>query len=204
MRARRFSTHLAAPFGLVARLILIVVFSGATFNAQSVPIIPAWIHAGLVVTYDSVSAFVNQGRFSQGVRVLMTTRVTAVSKGAVSGITQMQTVGTPLGGRHAWTCNAMGACQGDQTGFTGKFWVDPDHPTDSVRGPNGEPYRLIGRGPYAYGGRTWSGVMLSYQNPSTGFQYDLTFDAKSGLVLAYSETSPGQQVHVYFRAMSGR
>ena len=185
-------------------LAILLVDAPPSVTAQTAPVIPTWVKPGLVVTYDGVSAFVNNGRFSQGIRVVMMTRVTSVTGNAVSGITQIQTVGAPIGGNHAWACNAKGICKSDMTGFSGKFWVDPAAPADSVKGPNGELFSLVGRGPYAYGGRTWSGATLSYQNPATGFQYVLTFDTKTGLVLAYSETSPGEQVHTYFRSMSGQ
>ena len=183
-------------------LTLILVFAAHDLIPQTGPAIPVWIKPGMTVAYDGVSAFVNNGRFSQGVQVVMATRVTSVSENMVSGVTQIQTVGTPLVSNHAWTCTAAGNCRSDMPGFSGKFWVDPAHPTESVQGRNGEPYMLVGRAPYSYGGRTWSGATLSYQNPATGWQYVLTFDVKTGLVLAYSETSPGQQVHTYFRSMN--
>jgi hypothetical protein len=185
-------------------LTLTLVCAAATLSSQNGPAIPDWIHPGLTVTYDSVSAFVNNGRFSQGVQMVMTTRVNSVSGNAVSAVTYLQSVGTPIGGSHAWVCNAAGNCRGDATGFTGKFWVDPAHPTESIHGANGEPYTVMGRAPYTYAGRTWDAVTMSYQNPGTGVQLAVTFDGKSGLVLAYAETSPAQQVHLYFRAISGR
>jgi hypothetical protein len=183
-------------------LILMLVFAVPDLMPQTGPVIPAWVKPGTTVAYDGVSAFVNNGRFSQAVQVVMTTRVTSVSGNAVSGITRIQTVGTPLASTHTWTCTAAGSCRSDMPGFSGKFWVDPAHPVESVRGPNGEPYILMGRAPYAYGGRKWSGATLSYQNPATGWQYVLTFDTATGLILAYAETSPSQQVHTYFRSMN--
>ncbi len=190
--------------GLAFLLTIILALCVSTAPAQTAATIPAWVQPGLVVAYDGVSAFVRNGRFSQGIRVVMTTRVTSVSGNKVSGVTQVQTVGSPIGGRHSWTCTAAGNCISDMGGFSGKFWVDPAHPTDSVRGPNGEPFSVVGRGPYSYGGRSWSGVTLTYQNPATGWQYLLIFDSNTGLILAYSENSPGQQVHTYFRSISRR
>ncbi len=181
--------------------IMILALGVLTAPAQTAPTIPAWVRPGLVVTYDGVSAFVKNGRFSQGIRVLMTTRVTSVSGNTVSGVTQIQTVGTPMGGRHAWTCTAAGNCRSDMMDFSGKFWVDPAHPVESVKGPNGAPFTVKGKGPYSYGGRTWDATTMSYENPSTGWQVLLIFESKTGLILAYSENSPGQQVHTYFRSM---
>lgn len=187
-------------------LILVsIVFSAfQTVPGQNGPAIPAWVHPGLVVSYDGISAFVNNGRFSQGIQTVITTRVTAVSGGRVSGITQIQTVGSPVGGRHAWTCTAAADCASDVSGFNGKFWVDPANPIASIKGANDERYSMTGKGPYSYRGRTWNATTISYQNPSTGWQLVCTFDSQTGLILAYSETSPGEQVHIYFRSMSGQ
>src|SRR5215467_4651540 len=107
-----------------------------SFFPQSAPAIPSWVKPGVTVRYDGVSAFVNNGRFSQGIQVVMVTRVTSVAGNTVSGVTQIQTVGTPIGGRHAWTCTAAGVCRSDFPGFSGKFWVDPAAPEASVRGAN--------------------------------------------------------------------
>jgi len=192
---------LAAAVGLSAIGLAVAAPQGM---AQTGPTIPAWIHPGLVVVYDGVSAFVRNGRFTQGVREVMTTRVTSVAGNQVSAITNMQTVGAPIGGNHAWICDAAGNCRSDATGLNNKFWVDIAHPADSVKGPNGEPYRVLGQAPYSYGGRTWTGVGMSYVNPATGVQLMLTYDARTGLILQYSETSPSEQVHIYFRTMSGQ
>jgi len=190
---------------LAIAVTILVAVSTATVSAQYGPAIPAWVKPGLVVTYDGVSAFVNQyGRFKQGIQVVMTTRVNSVSGGRVSGVTQTQTVGTPLRGKFAWVCNAAADCTSDMPGTHGKFWVDPDHAVDSVKGPNGEPFKVVGQGPYSYNGRSWTATMLSYQNPQTGVQINTTFDTKSGLILAHSENSPAEQVHIYFRSMSAQ
>jgi hypothetical protein len=184
--------------------ILIVLCALTTVTGQNSPVIPAWVHPGVVVTYDGVSAFVNNGRFSQGIQTLITTRINSISGGKVAGVTQIQTVGTLLSGRHAWSCDAAGNCTADATGFVGKFWIDPANPTASIRGANGERFSLIGKGPYSLRGRSWNAATLNYNNPATGWNIVCIFDSKTGLVLAYSETSPGEQVHTYFRSMSGQ
>jgi hypothetical protein len=187
------------PSAVILGIILIL---GASITlAQTAPTVPAWVRPGLIVAYDGLSAFVNNGRFTQGIQVLMTSRVTSVSENNVAASTQVQTVGTPLLSTHAWVCNAAGNCKTDATGFSLKFWVDPDDPTSSARGAHGEPYTVVGKGPYTYAGRTWAATTMSYQNKDTGWQLMITFETKTGLVLAYSEVSPGQQVHIYFRSM---
>jgi hypothetical protein len=190
---------------LAISMILLLALFTATVSAENNAVIPAWVKPGLVVTYDSVSAFVNQyGRFEQGVQIVMTSRVISVSGGKVSGVTQIQTVGAPIQGKHEWACNAAADCVKDATGLSGKFWVDPDHLTDSIKGPFGERYSVVGKMPYSRGGRSWDAVMLSYQNADTKVAYQDIVEAKTGLILAHAETSPSEQVHVYFRTMSGQ
>ena len=190
-------------FAVVGLCALVAGMAGTRAAAQGAAKIPAWVRPGLVVVYDGVSAFVANGRFSQGIQIVMTTRVTAVANGVVAAVTNVQTVGSPIGGAHLWRCTAGGLCQGDATGMNNHFWVDVAHPAGSWQGPNGEPYRVIGQAPYRYGQRTWAGVGMSYSNPASGTQYVLTYDAATGLVLQYSETNPAQQVHIYMRSATG-
>jgi hypothetical protein len=175
-----------------------------SISAQNAPTIPAWVHAGTTVVYDTVSAFVQNGRFTQGIQTVMTSRVNSVAGGQVNGVTNVVTVGTGIGGTHAWVCNAAGICRGDATGLTGQFWVDPANPAASKRGVNGEPFSMMGSAPYTYGGRTWAASTISYVNQASGTQLMCVFETKTGLILAYSETTPAEQVHVYFRSMSGQ
>ena len=177
--------------------------SGHSIRAANAPAIPSWIHPGMVVIYDGDSAFVTNGRFSQGIRVVMTTKVNSSSSTQVSGITNIQTVGSPIGGTHSWACNASGYCTSDASGVNGQFWVDPANPTASKRGANGETYTLKGTGPYALNGKTWTGTLMTYENAASGVQLVCTFDSQNGLILQYSESSPSEQVHTYFRSMSG-
>jgi len=185
----------------VAGTVAVALF-GAAVSAQNGPVIPAWVKPGLVLTYDAVSAFVTpRGRFDQPVQILMTTRVTSVSEGRVTATTHFQNVGAPLSADHAWSCDASSNCVMDETQFHGKFWVDPNRAADSVKGPFGEPFRVVGQGPYTYAGKTWDSTMLAYQNPQTGVEYVVSYETRTGLILASSETSPRQQVHAYFRSM---
>jgi hypothetical protein len=170
-------------------------------RADNAPTIPAWIRPGLVVVYDADSVFVTNGRFSQGIRMVMTSKVNSSSSTQVSGITSLQTVGSPIGGTHSWNCNAGGYCTSDSSGLNGQFWVDPANPTASKHGANGEPYTVKGTGPYTLNGKTWTGTMMVYENAASGVQLVCTFDSKTGLILQYSESSPSEQVHTYFRSM---
>lgn len=198
---KSYSATMACVLVLAFALVVVTVNS---VSAQGAPTIPAWVHPGVTVAYDGVSASVQNGRFSQGIQVVMTTRVNSVSGGVVNAVTSVQTVGSPVGGSHAWSCNAAGNCRTDATGLGGQFWVDPANPTASTRGVNGEPYSNMGSAPYTYNGKTWAASTLSYQNPATGVQLVTIFETKSGLVLAHSETYPTQQVHTYLRSISGQ
>lgn len=193
---------------LVTRIVCFLILATVCVSVHSVradnpPTIPSWIRPGQVVVYDGDSAFVSNGRFTQGIRVVMTTKVNSSSSTQVSGITNVQTVGSPIGGTHAWNCNAGGYCTSDSSGLNGQFWVDPANPTASKRGANGETYALKGTGPYTLNGKTWSGTLMTYENAATGVQLVCTFDSATGLILQYSESSPSEQVHTYFRSMSG-
>jgi hypothetical protein len=192
---------------LACVLMLAMAFAAVTVNsvsAQGGPQIPSWVHPGVTVVYDAVSAFVQNGRFTQGIQVVMTTRVNSVSGGVVNAVTNAQTVGSPIGGPHAWSCNAAGNCRTDATGLSGQFWVDPANPAASTHGVNGEVYSLMGAAPYPLNGKTWAASTLSYQNQASGVQLMTVFETKSGLVIAHSETYPTQQVHSYIRTISGQ
>jgi hypothetical protein len=172
--------------------------------AQNAAVLPAWMRPGIVVVYDTISAFVRNGRFEQGIQTVMTTKVNSISGGIVNGVTNVSTVGTGIGGTHQWACNAAGNCQTDASTLSGQFWIDINHPASSTRGANGEIYKVMGQAPYSNTrGQTWTAVTLSFQNPSTGGQLTTIYDAKTGLVLLHSEVSPAQQVHVYFRTITG-
>jgi hypothetical protein len=176
----------------------IVALTAATGSVRNGPTVPAWVHPGLVVIYDGLSAFIKDGRPSLGIRIVSATRVASVSGDRVSGVIETETVGKPGKNSFQWTCTAAGRCDG----FPAKFWVDPARPVDSVIGPNGERFILMGQTPYSLNGRSRSAAVLKYESPATGWQFVLTFDTKSGLVLQYSETSPGQQVHLWFRKLA--
>lgn len=124
-----------------------------------------------------------------------------MTAGVVRAMTNMQTVGSPIGGTHPWTCNASGTCQTDATGMYHQFWVDPAKPTASMKGAHGERYAIVGTGPYTIAGRTWKATTMNYRNGATGTELLCIFETETGMVLAYAETSPSQQVHTYFRSI---
>ena len=126
----------------------LVVSTCAVAAAQGSPTIPSWIHPGLTVIYDGVSASRNGTGYAQPVRVAVVTRVRVVDRRGVAAASLIQSVGAPVQNTIIWSCNAAGTCHGSRPGFNGKFWVDPADPTGSAAGPNGEAYRVVGTGPY--------------------------------------------------------
>jgi hypothetical protein len=182
-------------------LIVFLALCVSAVPAQTGPTIPSWIHSGLTVMYNGDSAFVQNGRHVQPVQLILTTRVNSVSSTAVSALTQIQTVGTPLVNRVTWTCNAAGNSQSSAAGFSGQFWVDPNAPTASTHGANGEPYSITGQGPYNIAGKTWAATTMTYQNQASGVRLTTIFETKSGLVLAHAENFPTQQAHVFLRGI---
>ena len=77
---KSYSATVACVFVLALALVVVTVNS---VSAQGAPQIPTWVHPGVTVVYDADSAFVQNGRFTQGIRTVMTTRVNSVSGGVV-------------------------------------------------------------------------------------------------------------------------
>lgn len=179
---------------------LLVLCSGVAVAATG-PTIPAWVHPGLQIVYNGLSASKVNGTYAQPIRVVIVSRVHAVTPNGVAAESLVETPGGPAGGEILWSCNAAGTCRSNREGFNGKFWVDPAHPVDSVAGPNGEQYAIVGRGPYRLGGKVWNATTMSYQNAATGWKSMIVFETKTGLVLAYSEANPSEEVHEYFGGM---
>jgi hypothetical protein len=162
------------------------------------PSIPTFVRIGATVTYDGFSSSLSNGQPFNSVQVVEASQVTSVNGGSVSATTKIQIVSTPIIQTHAWSCNASGTCQGDSTGFTGKFWVDPANPVGSIKGPNGETFSIVGTSPFSYNGKTWAATTMAYQ--SNGVQYHCIFETTTGLIVSYSETYPTEQVIIYLRS----
>ena len=176
-----------------AALALTVALAGA----QTRPSTPAWVRAGLVIQYDGGARFM--GPRPSALTTVETIRVYSAANGMVSGAVNIRNGANPLQNNFNWSCVTGGNCQG----YPAQFWVDPQNPTASMHGSNGEPFTVMGRNQVTYGGRTWDGTSMVYQNPASGVQYFVVFDTQSGLILAYSENSPAQQTFRHLRAISG-
>ena len=167
-------------------------------GAQMRPSTPNWVRPGLVVMYDGGARFM--GPHPSALTLVETTRVQSVSNGRVTGSSNLRNGANPMQNNFNWTCMEGGACDT----YPARFWVDPQNPTASIHGPNGEPFTVMGRSPSTYGGRTWDGTTMVYQNPASGTQYMVIFDTASGLILAYSESTPAQQTFKHLRYVSAQ
>lgn len=175
-------------------LLLITSIFLAGFAAAS---IPSWVQPGTVTVYDGLSSSIKNGQPQNGVYTAITSQVDAVSSKEVSGSTRVDIPTAPLGGwSYSWTVQ-----EGDPWKDVHRFWVDPTNPTTSVKGPNGEIFKIMGSGPYSYEGKSWDATIMAYTNQDTGVEYHLTFETKTGLILAYIEKHPSLNTFLYFRSI---
>jgi hypothetical protein len=176
----------------------ILIFALGSTTARAVQI-PSWIKQNTIVAYNFSSAALSNGLpvSGQSLAGIEQITVSSVSSTVVAG-----TVITAFNGLKdtaQFSCNLVGAC----VGFPAQFWVDPADPTHSRFGPNGEPFTIIGTGPFQAAGVSWTAVTMAYTNAATGVQLVTIFDINSGLILEYSENYPTEEVILQLRAISG-
>lgn len=160
--------------------------------------VPSWVQPGLIVSYDGLSASMNDGEPDNGVYTVITTQVGSASEDSVSGTTRVDIPTAPMSGwSYSWQ-----VYEGDPWKDVHRFWVDPLNPTGSVKGPNGEILNIIGQEPYTYGDLSRDATLMAYKNEETGAEYHLTFETKTGLILAYSEKYPSQNTFLYLKSIS--
>jgi hypothetical protein len=169
--------------------------ASAPLNASAAAKIPAWVRAGLDVTYIAYSAFVENGKYVDPIELTVSSLVTSSSASIASGKTTTHTIGTPLTSTYNWTCTNLGQCRGGDW----QFWVDPNDPTASIRGPEGERFTIAGSGRYTDPWkRTWNATLLNYQNNSSGVRFTVCFDRSSGLILYNVESYPTEYVLEFY------
>ena len=161
--------------------------------------VPTWVQPGLSLTYECYSTFISQGQYTDAVGAKVTINVNSVTPNSVSGITYVEDV-LFLGyvTQYPFTCYEGQPCDW-------LFWVDPNNPTQTTVGPNGEKYTDGGSaGPFSYEGVYVSGsysvedaIMLFYQNEETGVEYHLLYETQTGLIVAYTEIFPSQETYLY-------
>lgn len=178
--------------------IILLIITSILLAGIAMASVPSWVQPGMVTVYDGLSSSIQNGQTQNGIYTVITTQVDAVSNNEVSGNTKIDIPTAPLGGwSYSWIAH-----EGDPWKDVHRFWIDPINPTASVKGPNGEMFKIIGSGPYSYGGKNWDATLMAYTNQETGVEYHLTFETKTGLILAYIEKYPSQNTFIYFRSIS--
>lgn len=159
--------------------------------------VPSWVQPGVTAVYEAYSSNYDNGQHANAIATTMTLRVESVSGNTVTGTSYVESPVMPgYGQTYQWTCIEGGTCDW-------RFWVDPSNPTASVKGPHGEPYSIVGTGPYSHGTySTQDATLMAYQNAQSGVEYHLTFERRTGLVLAYAEIYPSQRTYLYFKSVN--
>jgi hypothetical protein len=157
-------------------------------SVAGVPSIPGWIRPGAVITYDT---------FGAGLAGVEQITVTTVSSTTVAGTVETKFNG--LVDHFSFSATAHGS----STGYPAQFWVDPADATQSIFGPNGETYTVVGAQPLTLAGITWKATYLQYQNPNNGVEFDVVFDAGSGLILAEDQIYPDLTAQIDFTGIAG-
>jgi len=159
------------------------------------PVLPSWVRVGTTVKYLGYSAFVQNGQYIDPVEIAVTSRITGIGSAGVAGTTAVQNVGEPGGHNYSWLCNLAGICRGADF----QFWVDPQDPTGSVRGPDGEVFAIAGSGRYTDPwGRTWNATLLNYENNQNGVRFTIAYDDASGVILYNVESYPTEYIIQYY------
>lgn len=155
------------------------------------------LQPGLVVTYDSISAFRKDwpdpepDEFSYAVQCLVTYRVTSVAEdGTVQGTLTTENVVFPdlQPQVYGWESSKNNLL----------FWVDPADPITG-RSP---PYEFVGYGPFTIGTQQWENAGTIVAQPREGVRYVLVFDAETGIVLHYSLTYPTEIIQAYLNSVN--
>lgn len=169
---------------------------GSRAEARSAaPQIPSWVRSGFAVTYVAYSAFIQDGHYVDPIQLEATSRVTNASALAASGTTATHTVGTTLSSTYNWKCTNLGQCRG----VDWQFWVDPNDPTASITGPEGERFTVAGSGRYTDPwNRTWNATLLNYQNNVSGVRFTVAFVQSTGLILYHVESYPTEYLIEYY------
>ena len=156
-------------------------------------IVPAWVKPNLTVTYNDFSAPLLNGSVQTGaINFAETETVNSVSNLTVA-VTETLTVPGGFPNILHWTFVEGQRAPADPTP---QFWVDPNNPTQSIVGPNGEVFQPLGFNIY-------DGVnaeFLKYSSPSA--TYDIIYDASTGLILEADEIFATEEVFRNFASIS--
>jgi hypothetical protein len=154
-------------------------------------IVPAWVKPNLTVIYNDFSASLVNGVVQSGaVNFTEQEVVNSVSNLTVQ-LTETDAVpGTNVVNVHHWTIVEGQIGPGEQ------FWVDPNNPTQSILGPNGEVFQPLGF-------NTYDGVNAGFlKYSSSSATYDVIYDASTGLILEADEIFATQELFRNFASIS--
>jgi hypothetical protein len=160
-------------------------------------IIPNWVAPGETAVYDGFSAFLVNGQPQNGTVSVLTVEVTSVSGLTVSGAGEVHPIGTSLRNFFSWT-----TVPGQPA--TVQFWVDPTDGAggiNSIVGPNGEPFQVVGTLPVTVNGVVHNATFLDYSN-GAGTEYRVYYDTSTGLILQEAEYFPTQETILTFVSLS--
>jgi hypothetical protein len=160
-------------------------------------IIPNWVAPGETAVYDGFSAFLVNGQPQNGTVSVLTVEVTSVSGLTVSGAGEVHPIGTSLRNFFSWT-----TVPGQPA--TVQFWVDPTDGAggiNSIVGPNGERFQVVGTLPVTVNGVVHNATFLDYSN-GAGTEYRVYYDTSTGLILQEAEYFPTQETILTFVSLS--
>lgn len=160
-------------------------------------VVPQWVQPGVTATYDMYSSFIRNGQPNSAVHVLITMQVDSVSEEGVTGTVQTYNPTTGLSNTQTVACPEGGV------GCLGRFWLDPQSPSQSIKGDGGVAYKQAGRTTYDYGGQTLDAAVLSYKVPDKGIDFHIIYDPETGLILSNVLKYPNEQVYVFFNSIRG-
>jgi hypothetical protein len=160
------------------------------------PAFPPWIKPGLTLHFVGYAAGRAGGRMQNPVVVSETIKVTALDNGRLYATSVVYPQGEQIEATTSnWSCDSAGTCQGNAL----QFWVDPQDPTGSIHGPNGEVYEVAGVGRFTdQWNRAWKATTLLYQNPANGVRFSITYETSSGLILEINQSYPNQIIESHY------
>lgn len=172
-------------------VIVVIAFSGCM---ESKGTVPKWVQPGAIAVYDMNSAFVKDGKYVSPVQVQETFKVNSVSTDGVRGT--VTTYNAIVG-----TYTQEVTCKEGETPCLGRFWLDPNNPTASIKGELGVPLSVVGTSNIELLGKTWEATTLRYNDPGR-MDTAIVYDSNSGLILHYSIKYPTEEIYLTLRSIN--
>jgi hypothetical protein len=141
-----------------------------------------------------ISAYVNDGKYVSPVNALETFQVTSVSSNSVSGTV---TVSNQYTGSSKQEVTYH---EGEVSGL-GRFWLDPNDPTASIKGELGVPFSVVGTSYLDLLGKKWETTTLRYNDPGRMDTW-IVYSTKSGLILTYTIKYPTEEIQLTLKSIN--